>query len=119
MLSQQRARRWKVAEILDVTDQNFEAEVMKSDTPVLVDFWAEWCAPCRRLSPIIKELAAEYDGRLRVAKMDVDANPAVTADLKIQAMPTLLFIKDGTVRDQMVGAHPKDRIAAQIDQLLG
>jgi len=108
-----------VTEIPDVTDATFEDEVLKSDTPVLVDFWAEWCAPCRRLAPTIAELASEYEGRLRVAKVDVDANPAITSQLGIRAMPTLLFLKDGKVVSSLVGAHPKDQIEAQITDLLG
>ena len=108
-----------MAEILDVTDADFESTVLNSEIPVLVDFWAEWCAPCHRLSPVIAELASDYDGRLRVAKIDVDANPSVTAKLSIRAMPTLLFFKDGEVAGSLVGAHPKDKIAAEIDQLIG
>jgi thioredoxin 1 len=107
-----------VAEILDITDASFEREVLQSETPVLVDFWAEWCAPCRALAPVIKELAEQYHGRLRVAKVDADANPASAAKLQVRALPTLLFVKNGAVTAQMVGRQPKDRIAAQIDQLL-
>lgn len=105
-------------EIIDVTDATFEDEVLKSEKPVLVDFWAEWCAPCRALAPVIKELAVEYGDRLRVAKMDVDANPSTTAKLSIRAMPTLLFIKNGQVADSLVGAHPKRKLSEHIDQLL-
>jgi thioredoxin 1 len=108
-----------VTEILDVTDATFEDEVLQSDRPVLVDFWAEWCAPCRRLAPVIAEIASEYDGRLRVAKVDVDANPNITSNLSIRAMPTLLLFKAGKVANSLVGAHPKDKITEQIDQLLG
>ena len=107
-----------MAEILDVTDANFERDVMQSDTPVLVDFWAEWCAPCRALAPVIKQLADEYGDRLRVAKVDTDSNPGAAAKLQVRALPTLMFIKDGGVAAQMVGRQPKDKIAAQIDELL-
>ena len=107
-----------MTEILDVTDASFDEQIMKSETPVLVDFWAEWCAPCRQLAPVIKQLSDEYDGRLRVAKVDTDSNQQIAANLQIQALPTLLFIRDGVVKSQMVGRQPRDRIAAEIDALL-
>jgi thioredoxin len=103
-----------VAKILDVTDATFEQEVLKSDRPVLIDFWAEWCAPCRRLSPTIKELADEYGDKLRVVKIDVDANPKVASQMQVRAMPTLLVLKNGSVVGQLVGAHPKDRIKQMV-----
>jgi thioredoxin 1 len=107
-----------VAQILDVTDATFEAQILKSDQPVLLDFWAEWCAPCRQLAPTIKELAGEYDGRLKIAKIDVDANPEVTGKLNVRAMPTLLFFKDGLVVGQLVGNQPKGVLIREIDQVL-
>jgi len=103
-----------VAKILDVTDATFEADVLKSDVPVLVDFWAEWCAPCRRLAPKVKELAEEFGAKLRVVKLDVDANPKVAAQMQVRAMPTLLVIKNGAVVGQLVGDQPKDKIKALI-----
>ncbi len=103
-----------MAKILDVTDATFEADVLKSDVPVLVDFWAEWCAPCRRLAPKVKELAEEFGAKLRVVKLDVDANPRTAAQMQVRAMPTLLVIKNGAVVGQLVGDQPKDKIKALI-----
>lgn len=103
-----------MAKILDVTDASFETDVLKSDLPVLVDFWAEWCAPCRQLAPTIKELAEEYGDTLRVVKIDVDANPKTAAQMQVRAMPTLLVMKGGAVVGQLVGRQPKDKIKAII-----
>jgi thioredoxin 1 len=109
-----------VAKILDVTDATFEADVLKSDLPVLVDFWAEWCAPCRRIAPVIKELAEEYGEKLRVVKVDTDANPKTAARMQVRAMPTLLVLKGGSVVGQLVGAAPgvKQKLKAIIDPTL-
>ena len=103
-----------MAKILDVTDDTFELDVLKSELPVLVDFWAEWCAPCKRLTPKVKELAEEFGAKLRVVKLDVDANPRTAAKFQVRAMPTLLLIKNGTVVGQLVGDQPKDKIKALI-----
>jgi thioredoxin 1 len=102
----------------DVTDATFDGEVLASELPVLVDFWAEWCPPCHRLAPVLDELAAEYDGRVRVVKVDVDANPRVTRAYGIQAMPTLSVFHKGEVVSQVVGAQSKSRLRAQIDSAL-
>jgi thioredoxin 1 len=107
-----------VAKILDVTDATYEEEVLNAEQPVLIDFWAEWCAPCRQLAPVIKALAEEYGDRLRVAKVDADANTETAAKLQIRALPTLLFIKDGQVKGSLVGNQPKAKIQEQIEALL-
>ena len=92
------------------TDQTFESEVLESPGLSLVDFWAEWCGPCKALSPTIERLASEHAGRLNVFKLDVDANPETPARYGIRGIPTVLFFKDGRLVDQLVGAHPKDTI---------
>ncbi len=107
-----------MSKILDVTDATFEKEVLQSDLPVLVDFWAEWCAPCRTLAPVIKDLAKTYEGRLRVAKLDVDSSPSVPARFQIRAMPTLLFFKQGQVVDSIVGAVPRQKIEQKLQALV-
>jgi thioredoxin 1 len=103
---------------IEVTDANFEEVVLKSDKPVVVDFWAEWCGPCRMVGPIINELALEYEGKAVMTKMDVDSNPMTVSKLGIRNIPTLLFFKGGKVADKQVGAVPKAAIASKIDALL-
>jgi thioredoxin 1 len=107
-----------VAEILDVTEATFDEQVLSAKQPVVVDFWAEWCAPCRQLSPTIKALAEEYGDRIRVAKVDADASPTLAARYNVRALPTVLFIKDGEVAGSLVGNQPKSNIAKQLDELL-
>jgi thioredoxin 1 len=107
-----------VAEILDVTEATFDEQVIQSQAPVLVDFWAEWCAPCRQLSPTIKALAEEYGERIRVAKVDADASPQLAAKYNVRALPTVLFLKNGQVTGSLVGNQPKSALAKQIDSLL-
>ena len=99
-----------MGKILEVTDATFEQEVLKNNGPVLIDFWAEWCAPCKALAPTIKELAEEYGDRLRVVKIDVDANPRTASQMQVRAMPTLLVVKNGAVVGQLVGPKTKDKI---------
>lgn len=103
-----------MAEPFVVSDDTFQTEVLDSDTPVLVDFWADWCGPCRMIAPSVKEMAEEYDGTLRVAKMDVDDNPATPGRYMITGIPTLMLFKDGEVVARITGALPKDRIVAQV-----
>ena len=107
-----------MAEIVDVSDQNFEAEIMKSDKPVIVDFWAEWCAPCRQIAPILEDLAKEYGDRVKVVRMDIDANPNTPGNYGIRAIPTILSFKDGQVVEQLQGARPKADFIAAIEKIL-
>ncbi|MCB9419441.1 MAG: thioredoxin [Ardenticatenaceae bacterium] len=99
---------------LAVTDETFQTEIIESDKPALVDFWADWCGPCRMIAPSVKEIAAEYGDSLKVAKVDVDENPAIPGRYGIVGIPTLMLFKDGQVVERIVGAMPKDRILAQI-----
>jgi thioredoxin 1 len=101
-----------------VTDANFESEILKSDIPTLVDFWAPWCGPCKVVGPTVEELAGEYSGRIKVGKMNVDENPVTPGKYGIRGIPTLIAFKDGEVVDQVVGAVPKGSIEALIKKAL-
>lgn len=103
---------------LEITDANFEEMVMKSDKPVLVDFWAEWCGPCRMVGPVVEEISKDYDGRAVVGKVDVDNNPQISAKFGIRNIPTILFIKNGQVVDKQVGAVPKSILSGKLDAQL-
>ena len=99
-----------------ISDDTFEEEVVKSDVPVLVDFWAGWCAPCKMIAPIVEELAEEYDGKVKFAKLDVDSNPKVATTYGIRSIPTLLIFKGGSPVDQVVGAVPKSVLKGRLEQ---
>ncbi|UVW28335.1 thioredoxin TrxA [Massilia sp. H6] len=101
--------------IKHISDANFDAEVLKSELPVLVDFWAEWCGPCKMIAPILEEVAKEYEGKLVIAKVDVDANQAVPAQFGIRGIPTLILFKNGAVAAQKVGAMAKGQLTQFID----
>ena len=104
--------------VIEFTDNGFESDVIKAGTPVLVDFWAEWCGPCKMIGPIIQEIAGEYAGRIKVGKMNVDNNPVIPPQYGIRSIPSLLIFKDGAVSDQIVGAVPKDNITEVLDRVL-
>lgn len=100
---------------IELTDANFDEIVMKSDKPVLVDFWAEWCGPCRMVGPVVEELAKEYDGKAVIGKVDVDSNPNISMQFGIRNIPTLLVFKNGEIVDKQVGAVAKSVLAAKLD----
>lgn len=103
---------------VSVTDDNFKEEVIDADAPVLVDFWAAWCGPCRMIAPMIEELASEFEGRAKIVKVDVDHNPKVAMQFGIRSIPTLLFFKDGEVADQLIGASSKKTLAEKLESLV-
>lgn len=104
--------------VVQLSDDSFESEVLKSSTPVLVDFWASWCAPCKAISPVIDGLAAEYEGKVKIAKLNVDENPATPGQYGVRGIPTLILFKDGQVIDQVVGAVPKNQLEGLIKKAL-
>jgi thioredoxin 1 len=101
---------------IEINEANFEGEVLQSNQPVLVDFWADWCGPCKMLAPVLDEIATEQAGRVKVAKVDVDANPALAARFGIQSIPTLLYFAGGEVRDRTIGAVSKRAIVSKLEQ---
>jgi thioredoxin 1 len=106
------------ANVTHVTDANFEQEVLKSTTPVLIDFWAPWCGPCKAIAPILDELAGEYAGRLKIVKVNVDDNPMTPSRFGVRGIPNLLIIKGGEVKQQIVGAVPKAHLVKAVDSAI-
>jgi thioredoxin 1 len=103
------------ATTVELTDSNFDNEVLSSDVPVLVDFWAEWCGPCKKIGPVVDELADEYGGKLKVGKVNVDDNSEVSMKYQIRSIPALMIFKNGEVVDQIIGAVPKSVLKKQVD----
>ena len=104
--------------LIEFTDDNFDAEVLKSDIPVLVDFWAEWCGPCKMIAPIVEEIAGDYAGKVKVGKVNVDFNNQVAMQYGIRGIPALLVFKGGSVANQIVGAVPKNNITQILDEVI-
>ena len=107
-----------MADVMEVTDQSFEQEVLQADTPAIIDFWAEWCGPCRAIAPIVSELAAEYGDRVKIVKMDIDSNPATPGRYNVRAIPTVLAFKGGQVVGQISGARPRADFKEMVEKLL-
>jgi thioredoxin 1 len=107
-----------VADVQQVTDASFDSDVLKADVPVLIDFWAPWCGPCKAIAPVIDELAKDYAGRLKVVKMNVDDNPNTPSQYGVRSIPNLLLFKGGQVKDQIVGAVPKAVLVKAVDQVV-
>ncbi len=104
--------------VYEFTDQNFETEVLQADVPVLIDFWATWCGPCKAIAPVIEEIAAEYENKVKVGKVDVDQNQNTAMQFGVRSIPTLLLINNGKVANQIVGAVPKENITKVLDEAL-
>ena len=109
-----------MAEVAEATDQNFEAEILNSDKPAIIDFWAEWCGPCRAIAPIIKALAEQYGDQVKIAKIDVQAHPNIAGQYGVSSIPTVLAFKDGRVVEQLTGVHPKVKadLEAMVEKLI-
>lgn len=103
---------------VELTDKDFQAKVLQSTTPVLVDFWAPWCGPCRAIAPVLDELAGEYKGKIKVAKVNVDDNKKLAGDHGVMSIPTMILFKDGKVVDKVIGLVPKERLKALLDKAL-
>ncbi|MBN2124996.1 MAG: thioredoxin [Deltaproteobacteria bacterium] len=111
-------RRQPMSDMLHVTDGSFEEEITKSELPVMVDFWAEWCGPCKMVGPVLEQLAGEYSGKVKIAKMDVDVNRQTPAKYGIRNIPTLIIFKGGEVVQTIIGAHPKSYIEEELKKVL-
>jgi thioredoxin 1 len=107
-----------MADVQPVSDDTFQSEVVQSSIPVLIDFWAPWCGPCRAIGPVVEELAGEYNGRLKVVKMNVDDNPRTPAQFGVRGIPNLILFKGGEVKEQIVGAVPKAHLVKAIDKVV-
>src|SRR5690606_38959666 len=103
---------------IEITDANFEELVVNADKPVMIDFWAVWCGPCRMIAPIVEEMSKEYEGKAIIGKVDVDSNPGVATKYGIRNIPTVLFVKNGEIADKQVGAAPKQSFTSKLDVLL-
>ncbi len=106
------------AKYITATEENFKSEVIESSQPVLVDFWAEWCGPCKMIAPAIEELAADFDGKAKVVKVNVDEQPRLAQEYGVRSIPTLLFFRDGKVAEQLVGAAQKEALAEKLNRLI-
>jgi len=104
--------------VIDVTDQNFEQEVIKSSLPVLVDLWAPWCGPCRMVAPVVEKLSEKYDGQVKFCKVNVDENPKTASNYRVMSIPTLMFFKNGEAVDTVIGALPEQALKPKIENLL-
>ena len=104
-----------MSEVIQISGDNWKSEVLDSELPVLVDFWAEWCGPCKAIGPIVEELAGELDGKMNIAKVNVDENQQLAGEFGIRSIPTLLVVKDGVVQEQMVGAMNKEALRAKLE----
>jgi len=107
-----------MGDVVEVTDQNFEQEILKSEIPALVDFWAAWCGPCKMVAPVVEELAKEYKGKIKIAKMNVDENRQTPAKFGIRNIPTLILFKNGEVVQTIIGAQPKSYLETELKKLL-
>jgi len=105
-------------ELVTITDDNFEKEVIKSDKPVLIDFWAVWCGPCRMIAPIVEELASEFDGKVKIGKLDVDSNQQTSIKFGVRSIPTILIFRDGQLKETIIGAVPKKNIVDKLNTVI-